>query len=184
MESDLGLRNVWYTLHSIPAMSSIFYITAILIYRCWPTTQEGAQPKVHIATREHHTDTGRCAEPARPQRRNGHCRSWLDQQLEVVEYHAHGGNDLHLAHSHHIVDQAAQQLEIAHADRSAQTVGDGVRCVYRATFAAAKRLVCVVRLFRLGSDDADFCRHGLGRECRAADEATAAHGRADHIQIG
>ncbi len=66
------------------------------------------------------------SQPAGERRGQSHRRRRFDQQLEIFEHDAHRGDDLRFRHGHDVVDVRTQQLEVAHTDGAAQSIGNGV----------------------------------------------------------
>ena len=109
-------------------MSSILYIDGTT-YLFWSPRRKDAELEVDIAAGQDDADALRRGLPmsASQSMPATGTAEWLDQQLQVVEARrASPRRCLASAHRHHFVDVCAEQLEIAHADRAAQAIGDSL----------------------------------------------------------
>ena len=118
------------------------------------------------------------------ERGDGYGAAGLDDDFHAFPDEAHRGDDFFFGDEKDAVEMFAQNREGARGERGAETVGDGVAGVEGLESACGERAVGVVGAGWFAAEDVDVGADAFCGQAGAAEEAAAADGRNNRVDVG
>ena len=124
---------------------------------------------------------GDCAGPE--QWGQGYGAGWLDDDFHALPDEACGGDDFLFSDEQNAADTFTQDGEGARGERGAEAIGDSVARFEGLQGAGLDGAVGIVGALRFAAEDGDARTKALNAEARAAEQAAAANGGEDRVQV-